>query len=134
MQAHIIEDGIVVNTIEVLSLDALAGVDLVDASLGGKIGDSLVEGEFVSPEPPVPPVPERVTRRQALSALLISGVTVAMIEAAIAGSGMNALQQGLALIELHESLEFERDRPLVISIGAAMSLDLDELFTLAGSL
>lgn len=37
MKAHIIFDGVVINTIEVKSLDFMPG--LVDASLGGKIGD-----------------------------------------------------------------------------------------------
>ena len=37
MKAHVIEDGVVTNTIEVESLDFMPG--LVDASLGGKMGD-----------------------------------------------------------------------------------------------
>lgn len=41
MQAHVIKDGKIVNTIEVESLDALPGLHLEDASAGGVIGDSF---------------------------------------------------------------------------------------------
>jgi hypothetical protein len=37
MRAHILENGVIVNTVEVDSLDALE--NLVDASNGGSIGD-----------------------------------------------------------------------------------------------
>lgn len=39
MKAHVVEAGIIVNTIEVESLDFMEG--LVDASLGGSIGDTI---------------------------------------------------------------------------------------------
>lgn len=41
MRAHVIDNGIAVNTIEVQTLDDMPGLNLVDADLhGGKIGDS----------------------------------------------------------------------------------------------
>lgn len=49
MRAHVIENGVVVNTIEVESLDFLPG--LVDADNGGKIGDLYQDGQFTTPEP-----------------------------------------------------------------------------------
>jgi hypothetical protein len=90
----------------------------------------------VEPAPPVVPpvvVPDEVTRRRGLQALLISGVTEAMIEAAIEAA-LTGLECELALIEFRTSQTFERNRPLVLAIGGAMGLDLDELFTLAASL
>lgn len=48
MRAHIIENGKIVNTIEVESLDFLP--NLVDASLGGAIGD-LWDGQRAMPAP-----------------------------------------------------------------------------------
>jgi hypothetical protein len=87
----------------------------------------------VADPPPVPVVPQEVTRRRGLQALLISGVTEAMIEAAIEAA-LTGLQRELALIEFRTSQTFERTRPLVIAIGGAMGLDLDELFILAASL
>lgn len=50
MRAHIIENGIVANTIEVESLGFMPG--LVSAESGGSIGDRYVDGQFVKPEPP----------------------------------------------------------------------------------
>lgn len=50
MRAHIIENGIAVNTIEVESLDFMP--NLIDASLGGAIGDRYENGEFLPPLPP----------------------------------------------------------------------------------
>lgn len=52
MRAHVIENGVVSNTIEVGSLDILP--NLIDASLGGKIGD-LWNGQAFS-APPLAPV------------------------------------------------------------------------------
>ncbi len=50
MRAHIIEGGKVANTIEVESLDFMPG--LVDAELGGEIGDLFDGSVFSKPEPP----------------------------------------------------------------------------------
>ena len=47
MRAHIIENNKVVNTIEVDSLDFLP--NLIDASLGGSIGDSYIGSKFIKP-------------------------------------------------------------------------------------
>lgn len=49
MRAHVIENGIVTNTIEVESLDFLPG--LVSAESGGAIGDRYENGEFLPPLP-----------------------------------------------------------------------------------
>ena len=48
MRAHIIENGIVVNTIEVKSLDFIP--DLISAENGGSIGDRYENGVFTTPE------------------------------------------------------------------------------------
>lgn len=49
MRAHVIENGKVVNTIEISSLDAVPGLDLIDASLGGNIGDGWDGKKFFDP-------------------------------------------------------------------------------------
>ena len=85
------------------------------------------------PEPVPPPVPTEVTRRQGLQALRIKGWTEAMIEAEIA-KDPDPMRRDLALIEFRASQTFERNRPLVIAMGAALGIDLVELFTLAASL
>jgi hypothetical protein len=73
MQAHIIENGIVVNTIVVDSLDFMPG--LIEAPAGTGIGWSYVNGQFVDnrPQPEVvtPPAPtkeELLVELQALTA------------------------------------------------------------------
>lgn len=51
MRAHVIENGVVVNTIEVESLDFMPG--LVGAENGSSIGDRYENGQFIKPEPVV---------------------------------------------------------------------------------
>ncbi len=57
MKAHVIENGVVVNTILVESLDFLP--NLVDGEYGGSIGDTYDNGQFIKPQPPQPS-PEEV--------------------------------------------------------------------------
>jgi hypothetical protein len=100
----------------------------------------------VEPTPPAPDapqpsnVPTTVTRRQARQALLLAGL-LDDVSAAIAqlddGTPEGKQQMRLAQIEWEDSLEFERARPLVIEIGAAIGLDvaeLDALFVIAAGL
>lgn len=54
MKAHVIENGMVVNTIEVESLDFLP--NLVDGDNDGSIGDRYENGQFIKPEPVVDPL------------------------------------------------------------------------------
>jgi hypothetical protein len=71
MKAHIIENGVVVNTIVVDSLDFIAG--LVEAPAGTGIGWSYVNGQFVDnrpqPEVIVPPAPTKEELMAELAAL-----------------------------------------------------------------
>ena len=81
-------------------------------------------------------VPASVTRRKARQALLLSGITKEMVTTALQNIP-DPLERGLAMIEWEDSLEFERDRPLVAAMGALFGLNeeqLDELFITAGSL
>ena len=83
----------------------------------------------------VPVVPQSVTRRQARQALLLAGL-LDQVPAKLAAIP-DATQRGMATIEWEDSLEFERHRPLVVSIGAALGLDsaqLDALFVTAAGL
>jgi len=64
MRAHVIKNGKVDNTISIERLDMLPGVQLLDASLGGKIGD-LWDGEtFTTP----PKTPEQIAAEEAEAA------------------------------------------------------------------
>jgi hypothetical protein len=80
-------------------------------------------------------VPRQVSRRQARQALLLHGlldqvpVKIVAIE--------DPTERGLAQIEWEDSQVFERNRPLLISIGASIGLDsdgLDALFIQAAEL
>jgi hypothetical protein len=94
----------------------------------------------LEPLPPVAPtdvvfVPREVTRRQALQALYIKHkLTEDMLDAKIIEVISDPDAQYLARLELKTSQSFERNRPLVIAIGAALNLDLDLLFTFAATL
>ena len=57
MRAHVIENGVVTNTIEIERLDLIPGLNLIDAGQGGTIGDSWDGQAFTPPVPPVPPAP-----------------------------------------------------------------------------
>ena len=52
MKAHIITDGKITNTIEIESLTAVPGLNLLDASLGGTMGDLWDGSVFTTPPPP----------------------------------------------------------------------------------
>lgn len=78
-------------------------------------------------------VPQSVTRRQGLQALYLAGVTEAMIEAKIIEL-LDGNERALALIEFRTSQTFERNRQLVIQMGAAFGLDLNAIFTTAHSI
>lgn len=71
MNAHVIKGGIIVNTIVVDSLDFLPG--LVDAKVGGAIGDGW-DGSQVIPQAPPKPDPEKVDIETLVNALLKKSV------------------------------------------------------------
>lgn len=82
-----------------------------------------------------PAVPASVSRRQARQALHIRGLLSQV--PALLETITDDMQRELAKIEWEDSLDFDRNRPLVIQIGLALGLDeegLDELFIFAATL
>lgn len=70
MKAHIVENGIIVNTVEVDSLDALP--NLIDAAVGG-IGWRYVSGELLEPLPvPITRDELKKTRQAAVAAIKVT--------------------------------------------------------------
>ena len=133
MRAAAIENGKVVNVIEVDNLNILP--NLVDGA-SGNIGDSW-DGEQFSASPPPPEstaVPQQVTMRQARLALLAAG-KLDQVDAVI-----NALpddKKGVARIEWDYSSAVERGWPLVAALGQSLGLGdaaLDQLFITAAGL
>jgi len=80
-------------------------------------------------------VPQSVTRRQARQALLLAGL-LDNVQPAI-DSIADPVQRSMAQIEWDDSQQFERKRPLLISLAAALGLGeeaLDNLFIQAAQL
>lgn len=80
-------------------------------------------------------VPQTVTRRQARQALLLAGL-LDNVQPAI-DSIANPVQRSMAQIEWDDSQQFERKRPLLIALAAALGLGeeaLDNLFIQAAQL
>ena len=128
MKAHVIQNGVIANTIEVDALDVIPG--LVDASIGGSIGDSFVDGVVV-PKPAQPvPVPQSVTMRQAARALLDADL-LDDVEALVA-TLPRAYQ-----IDWDRASVVERSNPLVEIVRQQKSMtdaQIDDLFIAAATL
>lgn len=98
--------------------------------------EEILEIEERAMQETTPAVPHTVTRRQALQALLLDG-HIDNVVPAIEANIVDPTERRMALIEWENSLEFLRDRPLVIQIGLALGLDaagLDALFIKASTL
>lgn len=134
MRAHVVTDGLITNTIEVSALDAFPDMTLIDANIGGGIGDSIVDGVVV-PKPASPvPVPQSVTMRQARLALHAAGL-LSGVDAAIAA--MPEPAKTAALIEWEYAGNVERNAGLVPAMAAALGMsdaDIDDLFISAATL
>lgn len=133
MRAHVINDGVIANTIEVDSLDVIPG--LVDASIGGSIGDSIVNGAVVpKPAPPAPVVPSEITMRQARLVLLSAG-KLAAVDAAI--DAMSEPTKSAARIEWEYSSAVQRHNGFVSQLGPALGLteaQIDAMFVAGAAL
>ena len=83
----------------------------------------------------VAPVPASVTKRQARQALLLAGL-LDQVQPAI-DAIPDATARRMAQIEWDDSQEYQRDRPVLISLATALGLDgdaLDQLFRTAATL
>ena len=128
MRAHVIDNGAVVNTIVVDSLDALPG--LISAESGGTIGDEWDGSTFTTP-PAIIPVPQSVTRFQARGALLLAGL-LDDVETAMA-----ARTDEMAKLAWQYAQEFRRDSPTIAVMAAAIGItetQLDDLFMVAAGI
>jgi NCAIR mutase (PurE)-related protein len=139
MRAHIVQGGVIANTIEVESLDFMPG--LIDADVhGGAVGDLWDGQTFTKPVPAVV-VPKKVTRRQAKQALrktlAADGFTLlSKVQPAIDAIA-DALERDMMQIAWDESTEFARDNASLIQLATAIGLDsagIDDLFILAETL
>ena len=117
MNAHIIENGIVVNTIEVESLDFMP--NLIDGSIGG-IGWKYENGELIEPIVPIE-VPTMLTPRQ-LRLQLLSATLLDEVEALC--SADRAMS-----IWFEYSLDFQRSHPMIEAMAVQLGLTQDDMDT-----
>ena len=118
-------EGKIINTIVVNSLDALPGETLIDASIGGSIGDSIIGGAIVQKTSETKLA--RIDRLQARLALLAAGKwndIPPVIDA------LPEPQKSIALAYFDDAKYWYRDDPLVIQIGQSMGMKSDELDSL----
>jgi hypothetical protein len=76
--------------------------------------------------PKEPRVPLSITKRQAYSQLIVMGKFDLVIPALQAIP--DPMTSKLAIVEFEQSQEFERNRPLVLMMGQALDIDLDQAF------
>lgn len=125
MRAAVIESGLVVNVIEVDSVDFLP--NLVDASNEGAIGDSYADGVFTPAPPPPIPVPQQISMRQAKLMLLQAGY-YDLVQPYI--DGLTEPMKTAANISWNSGT-CERDNEFVAQIGTALGMtdeQIDDLF------
>lgn len=123
MRAHVIENGVITNTIEVETLNFLP--NLIDASVGGSIGWGYTDGVLTEPAPISEPVPDSVSMSQARLQLLSLG-SYATVNAAIATTPEEAQ------IEWEYATEVSRANPLVPAMAGLLGwseADTDLYFT-----
>lgn len=137
MLIHIIDNGIVVNTVDDNDVEKVAAAFpglTVAASETARIGWTYNDGEFSAPPAPPIPVPQSVTMRQARLALLGIG-KLADVDAAI--DALPSPQKEAARIEWEYSGEVWRDKALVQALTPALGLteaQVDDLFIQAAAL
>ena len=128
MNAHQLDvNGVILNTIVVDDLNIFPR--LVDAAIGGKIGDSIINGHVV-PVPAVKAIPMVVSPRQIRQAMTKANLRL-RVENAVAASDQDTM-------DWYEfATEFRRDSPVVAMLAAALQVtdeQLDDLWILADSL
>lgn len=115
-------------------------IDPYPLTLGGMVrvnddegGSSLAFSQDLYDSRPVPVQVITVTMAQARKALILSGVSMMDVEAALA-SIPDDTARALAQADWEYSTTVRSNSPLVQSIGAQLDLDIDSLFSLAVTL
>ncbi len=125
-----IENGIVVNVIEV---DAESIPDWAAGwpeAAGAGPGWHLIEGALVPPQASAQPVPLSVSRFQARAALMQAGL-LSQVQEAIGNA------DDLTQLAWAEAVEFRRDSPAIAAIAVALGLSdaqIDALFIAAAEI
>jgi len=111
------------------------GLQVFKVTLGNH---TITQDDNDAPEPVVAPVkvPDFVTMAQARKAMILSGVSIANVDSAIAAI-VDADEKALAEVDWEYSTTVRRNSPLVASLAPALGLSdaqVDAMFVLAGGL
>ena len=104
-----------------------------DSPVGPRWGYS--GGNFTAPAAAPVRVPESITRRQARQVLVLNGISLAAVDAVIAG--LPEPTRSIAQIFWSDSNDFERHNPMLLQLAPVVGLSsqqLDLLFTQAAGL
>lgn len=133
MIAHQLDaDGVIITTLEVDSLDILE--NLVEATMGGKRGDRIVDGKLVPAPEPGPVVPVSIPMLNARLTMIGAG-WMTQVKAYLASLPGVEGEQAREYFEFAQTMR--RDHPLVLGIPAALGkteAEVDALFIAAGAL
>lgn len=132
MRAHVIENGVITNTVVV---NNLTDIPNLVAAVGNEGIGWLYDGESFSPPPPPPvQIPQEITMRQARLALLDIGL---LANVPVAIDSLPEPDKTKAQIEWEYSNALQRGNPFVAVLGTALGLssqDIDNLFITAKGL
>ena len=110
-------------------------VDLPFNVVGQGVISDVEDGDFPPPESPVV-IPAVVTMAQTRKAMILSGVSIAAVNAAIAAIP-DATERQLAQTDWEYSTTVRRQSPLVASLAPVLGLteaEINEMFVLAATL
>ena len=132
MRAHVIENGVITNTVVV---NNLTDIPNLVAAVGNEGIGWLYDDESFSPPPPNPvQTPQEITMRQARLALLDIGL---LDNVPVVINSLPEPDRTRAQIEWEYSNALQRDNPFVTVLGTALGLsssDIDNLFITASGL
>ena len=123
MNAHQLnEDGLIINTIVVDDINVFPG--LVNASIGGSVGDSVINGVLVLKADPPVEVPQSVPMLSAKLAL-INGGHITLVNDTI--NAIPGTDGDIARAYWESSQYVHRHNPIVLMMQGVLELSEDEL-------
>lgn len=128
MRAHLLNDsGVILNTIEVEDLETLP--NLVDASIGGVVGDSIINGAVIPAPEPEPTMQELKNIR----AQMVESITVEVNGKTFDGNERSQDRMARAILALEYANITDTEWTLADSSATQVTIDeLKEALMLSG--
>lgn len=130
MRAHIVENGFIVNSIIVESLDFMSG--LVESVGGEGIGWTYDGQTFTAPPSPLPSIPASVSRAQGKVALINAGLWPSVL--AYVNAIADPTDKALAEVAINDTSTWDRASPTLNAMAYGLGMNdaqLDALLTAA---